>query len=61
MTFSANSSLVRANDYQNASIYLDLSSNSAFTGYKVYSLGVKAYVRLFVFVLWIGIARAVLI
>jgi hypothetical protein len=35
MTFASTSSLVRVTEYQNASIYLDLSSNSAFSGYKV--------------------------
>jgi hypothetical protein len=35
MTFTSTSSLVKVAEYQNASIYLDLSSNSAFSGYKV--------------------------
>ena len=34
--FTSTSSLVKVADYQNASIYLDLSSNSAFSGYKVW-------------------------
>ncbi len=35
MTFDSTSSLVKTQEYQNASIYLDLSSNSAFSSYKV--------------------------
>jgi hypothetical protein len=33
--FASSSSLIKVADYQNASIFLDLSSNTAFSGYKV--------------------------
>ncbi len=35
LQYASTSSLARVADYQNVTIYLDLSDNSAFTSYKV--------------------------